>query len=76
MRYRTYKNTDLSVSEVGFGLWTISTGWWGNFSEGEAVRRLRQSRRTRVRIHGRTMTDDVKGAIGFWGHASSENVQR
>jgi len=37
MRYRTYKNTGLSVSEVGFGLWTISTGWWGNFTEGEAI---------------------------------------
>jgi aryl-alcohol dehydrogenase-like predicted oxidoreductase len=37
MRFRTYKNTDLSVSEVGFGLWTISTGWWGNFTEDEAV---------------------------------------
>ena len=37
MRFRTYKNTDLSVSEVGFGLWTISTGWWGTFTEGEAV---------------------------------------
>jgi len=37
MRYRTYKNTDLKVSEVGFGLWTISTGWWGNFTEGEAI---------------------------------------
>ena len=37
MRYRTYKNTGLSVSEVGFGLGTISTGWWGNFSEGEAI---------------------------------------
>jgi aryl-alcohol dehydrogenase-like predicted oxidoreductase len=37
MRYRTYKNTDLEVSEVGFGLWTISTGWWGQFTEGEAI---------------------------------------
>src|SRR5438093_9479369 len=37
MRFRTYKNTDLTVSEVGFGLWTVSTGWWGNFTEGEAV---------------------------------------
>jgi aryl-alcohol dehydrogenase-like predicted oxidoreductase len=37
MRFRTYKNTDLSVSEVGFGLWTISTGWWGKFTEDEAV---------------------------------------
>jgi aryl-alcohol dehydrogenase-like predicted oxidoreductase len=37
MNFRTYKNTDLTVSEVGFGLWTISTGWWGNFTEGEAI---------------------------------------
>src|SRR3989441_2290581 len=37
MRFRNYKNTDLTVSEVGFGLWTISTGWWSNFTEGEAA---------------------------------------
>jgi len=38
MRYRTYKNSDLSVSEVGFGLWTISTGWW------EISRKAKRSR--------------------------------
>ena len=37
MKFRTFKNTDLTVSEVGFGLWTVSTGWWGNFTEGEAI---------------------------------------
>jgi aryl-alcohol dehydrogenase-like predicted oxidoreductase len=37
MKFRTYKNTDLTVSEVGFGMWTVSTGWWGNFTEGEAI---------------------------------------
>jgi aryl-alcohol dehydrogenase-like predicted oxidoreductase len=37
MKFRQYKNTDLSVSEVGFGLWTVSTGWWGQFTEGEAI---------------------------------------
>ena len=37
MKYRTYKNTPLTVSEVGFGMWTISTGWWGQFTEGEAI---------------------------------------
>src|SRR2546427_13120467 len=37
MQFRTYKHTDLAVSEVGFGLWTISTGWWGNCTEGEAI---------------------------------------
>ena len=37
MRFRTYKSTDLTASEVGFGLWSISTGWWGNYTEGEAI---------------------------------------
>src|SRR5438094_47308 len=37
MKFHTYKNTDLTVSEVGFGMWTISTGWWGNYTEGEAI---------------------------------------
>src|SRR5437763_1773153 len=37
MLFRTYKNTNLTVSAVGFGLWTISTGWWGSFTEGEAI---------------------------------------
>lgn len=37
MKYRQFQNTDLTVSEVGFGLWTISTGWWGNYTEGEAI---------------------------------------
>lgn len=37
MKYRTYANTDLTVSTVGFGLWTLSTGWWGHYTEGEAI---------------------------------------
>ena len=37
MRFRTYQNTDLKVSEVGFGLWTVSTGWWGTFTDDQAI---------------------------------------
>src|SRR5947209_17453509 len=37
MRFRNYKNTDLTVSDVGFRLWTTSTGRWGNFTEDEAT---------------------------------------
>src|SRR5204862_7567968 len=43
MRFRSYKDTDLTVSEIGFGLWTISTGWWGNFTEGEATALMRKA---------------------------------
>ena len=37
MQFRTFRNTDLTVSTVGFGLWTLSTGWWGNYTESESV---------------------------------------
>ncbi len=37
MRYRTVPGTDLSVSEIGFGVWTVSTTWWGVTDE--ALRR-------------------------------------
>lgn len=43
MKYRTYLNTDLTVSEVGFGMWTVSTGWWGQFTEGEAISLLQKA---------------------------------
>jgi len=43
VKFRTYRNTDLIVSEVGFGMWTISTGWWGNYTEGEALALMRKA---------------------------------
>ena len=29
MKYRQLPRTDLRLSEVGFGLWTVATDWWG-----------------------------------------------
>ena len=43
MKYRTYPKTDLKVSEVGFGLWTTATGWWGKMSDDEAVGLLHEA---------------------------------
>jgi aryl-alcohol dehydrogenase-like predicted oxidoreductase len=43
MKFRTYRNTDLKVSTVGFGLWTVSTGWWGQYTEGEAIALMHQA---------------------------------
>jgi len=37
MKFRTLPGTEVRVSEIGFGLWTVSTGWWGKFTEGEAI---------------------------------------
>ena len=36
MRYRNLHGTDLRVSELGFGTWTVSTGWWGDYTDDQA----------------------------------------
>lgn len=41
MKYRTVN--DIEVSGVGFGLWTISTGWWGIEDESRGLDLLRQA---------------------------------
>ena len=43
MKYRTYPNSAVTVSEVGFGLWTTSTGWWGNMTDDDAVAMLHEA---------------------------------
>jgi aryl-alcohol dehydrogenase-like predicted oxidoreductase len=43
MKYRTLPNTSVTVSEVGFGLWTTSTGWWGEKSDDEATALLHEA---------------------------------
>jgi len=41
MKYRSFEGSDLRISEVGFGLWTLSTGWWGTFTDEQAVHLMR-----------------------------------
>jgi aryl-alcohol dehydrogenase-like predicted oxidoreductase len=65
MKYRTYRNTDLTVSEVGFGLWTVSTGWWGNFTKSEAIALMH-----RAFDHGITLFD----AADTYGNGLSEEL--
>ena len=43
MRYRNLGVTDIAVSEVGFGVWTVSTGWWGEVDDERSVQLLRQA---------------------------------
>jgi aryl-alcohol dehydrogenase-like predicted oxidoreductase len=43
MRYRNLGDTDIAVSEVGFGVWTVSTGWWGEVIDERSVRLMRQA---------------------------------
>lgn len=64
MKYRTFPGTSIRVSEVGFGTWTISTGWWGEKSDAEAVGMLRRA----FDDHGVTFFD----AADAYGNGRSE----
>src|SRR5689334_11308566 len=44
MRYVPFGRTGLTVSELGFGTWTISTGWWGEVDEAKGIALLRRAR--------------------------------
>ena len=43
MRYRPLHGTNLQVSELGFGTWTVSTGWWGNYTDEQAQDLIRRA---------------------------------
>ena len=64
MQYRTFPGTDLSVSEVGFGMWTVSTGWWGEKTDEQAIAMLCEA----YDEHGITFFD----AADTYGNGRSE----
>jgi aryl-alcohol dehydrogenase-like predicted oxidoreductase len=43
MDYRELRGTPLTVSAVGFGVWTVGTNWWGINDRAEGVALLRQA---------------------------------
>jgi aryl-alcohol dehydrogenase-like predicted oxidoreductase len=43
MKYGQLGNTGLTVSKVGFGAWTLTSGWWGEHGDGGAVSLLRKA---------------------------------
>lgn len=43
LNYRPMGKTELEVSEVGFGLWTLASGKWGTFGEDQAIDLLRKA---------------------------------
>ena len=64
MRYRTFPGTDVRVSEVGFGLWTLATGWWGEVTDERAIEMMRRAHDD----HGVTFFD----AADAYGNGRSE----
>ena len=64
MKYRTFPGTSIRVSEIGFGTWTISTGWWGEKTDDDAIGMLRRA----LDDHGITFFD----AADAYGNGRAE----
>ena len=43
MDYRTIRGTGLTVSAVGFGVWTVGTTWWGIKDRAVGIKLLREA---------------------------------
>jgi len=43
MRYRTFPGTDITASEIGFGAWTVTAGWWGEYTDDQAAGLMRKA---------------------------------
>jgi aryl-alcohol dehydrogenase-like predicted oxidoreductase len=43
MKQREFGTSGITASKVGFGLWTISTGWWGEHTDESAIALLREA---------------------------------
>jgi aryl-alcohol dehydrogenase-like predicted oxidoreductase len=37
LRYRRFGNSELEVSEVGFGVWTLASDWWGHVEDKQGM---------------------------------------
>jgi aryl-alcohol dehydrogenase-like predicted oxidoreductase len=43
MRYRKLGDTGLTLSEIGFGAWTIGSDWWGHIDDATALAMLQRA---------------------------------
>ena len=64
MKTRLLPTSGVAVSEIGFGTWTVSTGWWGEKSDADAVALMRRA----LDEHGITFFD----AADSYGNGRSE----
>ena len=43
MRTRSFGNTDLRCSEIGFGTWALGSNWWGDVSQDDGVQLIHRA---------------------------------
>ncbi|MDX1933316.1 MAG: aldo/keto reductase [Capsulimonadales bacterium] len=62
MQYRTFPRTDVRVSTIGFGVWTVATTWWGITDRRIGIDLLRQALDLGVTFYDTADTYDDGGA--------------
>jgi aryl-alcohol dehydrogenase-like predicted oxidoreductase len=65
MNYRTLGDSEVEVSEIGFGAWTVGTDWWGDRTEQQAIDMLQYAVDQDITYFD---TGDV------YGHGNSEEL--
>tara|TARA_Y100000590_G_scaffold464050_2_gene632459 strand:- start:273 stop:1274 length:1002 start_codon:yes stop_codon:yes gene_type:complete len=72
LKYRNLGETDLSVSEVAFGVWSVSTGWWGKVEKPDAINLLRNAHELGITLFD---TADTYG-LGFGEEILFESLRK
>ncbi len=57
VNYRPMGKTELEVSEIGFGVWTLVSGRWGSFTEDAAIDLLRKAYDAGINYYDVSPTD-------------------
>jgi aryl-alcohol dehydrogenase-like predicted oxidoreductase len=65
MQYRTLGDSDVEVSEVGFGAWVVGTDWWGDRTKADSIEMIHHAIEEGITYFD---TGDV------YGHGESEKV--
>lgn len=63
MNDRSFRGLDVRVSEVGFGLWAVSTGWSGGYTGDEAVQLMRRALDREVKSTMPLRNEDAPGCV-------------
>ena len=57
LNYRPMGKSELEVSEIGFGMWTLASGRWGAFAEEQAIDLLRKAYDAGINYYDVSPTD-------------------
>ncbi len=72
LNYRPMGKSELEVSEIGFGLWTLASGRWGDFGDARAVELLRKAYDAGINYYDVTPTDGNGRGERLLGQAFSD----